>query len=342
MPIAGTRPAGIITAGAAQKMINIGGLHVGEKAVILGSGDVGLILARRLVLEGKTVVSVVERLSYVGGLLRNKVQCLDDYGIPLLLSHTITEIYGRYRVEGVAVCPVDEYLKPIEEKKKIINCDTLITSVGLVPEAELARDLGLVFHDENGRIAVNDNLQTSLPWVFACGNLLYIHDLVDDVTREALAVGEVAAGFVLIGESNKKRSVAAQMKDQYKKEPGIHLKPEELVCLLCPTGCLLNVSGQKGAYEIKNNGCDKGVEYALSELDGPVRNVTSTITIGGDPFIRLPVRTSQPVPKDKIFQVMQEIRKLDISAPVAYHQVLISNVADCTANIIAASEFPAH
>ncbi|MCL2817739.1 MAG: FAD-dependent oxidoreductase [Clostridiales bacterium] len=336
LPIAGTRPAGVFTAGAAQKMINLGGLHVGNKIVILGSGDVGMILARRLKLEGKEVLALVERQPFVGGLLRNKAQCLDDFGIPLLLSHTVTEVLGKHRVEGVAVCPVDEALKPVCSGKKIISCDTLITSVGLIPETELARELGLAFDEGTGLLAVNEKCQTSLPWVFACGNLLFVHDLVDDVTVESLAVGEAAARFILRGESGKPLSSGTRQAGQKNES---RLEADELVCILCPTGCVIKVCGSVDGYSIENHACEKGEEYARSELESPARHITSTVAVNGDPFTRLPVRTSKPVPKEKIMQAMREIRALQVSAPVAYHQALIRGVAGCDADIIASAEF---
>jgi CxxC motif-containing protein len=172
--------------------------------------------------------------------------------------------------------------------------------------------------------------------IFACGNLLFVHDLVDDVTVESLAVGEAAARFVLRGESGS--SVSAGAKTAGQKNGGARLEADELVCILCPTGCVMKVCCSDGGYTIENHACEKGGEYAKSELESPARHITSTVAINGDPFTRLPVRTSRPVPKEKIRQAMREIRALEISAPVAYHQVLIRGVAECDADIIASAE----
>jgi NADPH-dependent 2,4-dienoyl-CoA reductase/sulfur reductase-like enzyme/CxxC motif-containing protein len=335
LDIAGTRPSGVFSAGAVQKMINIGGLHVGEKIVILGSGDVGMIVARRLKLEGKQVLAVVERLPHAGGLLRNKIQCLDDFNIPLLASHTIVEILGKYRVNGVVICPLDKKGSPIRNKSKTIECDTLIISVGLIPETELARDLGLAFN--KCLIAVNEELQTSLPWVFACGNVLFVHDLVDDVTMQSLDAGRFAADYIL----NKKSDDSVMTQTQQKKDtalcPNLRLKADEMICTLCPAGCVMKLSNTQDGIAVENNACEKGKEFAISELQGPKRHLTSTIALNNNPTNRLPIRTTKPVPKDKIPQIMEKIRSLNIIGPVAYHQVLIPSVAGCESDIIAST-----
>ena len=193
--IPGSRPAGIFTAGTAQKLINLQGLKVGKEVVILGSGDVGMIMARRLTLEGATVKAVVEIMPYLSGLIRNKVQCLDDFDIPLLLNHTIVDITGIDRVESVMVAPVDSKQTPILEKRKIIYCDTLLLSVGLIPENELTKAGGLIIIPSTKGVPVNQYMQTIKPNVFACGNVLHVNDLVDNVSREGEIAGTSAALF---------------------------------------------------------------------------------------------------------------------------------------------------
>ncbi len=190
--IPGTRPSGVLTAGLAQKMVNMLGYLPGKKITILGSGDIGLIMARRLTLEGCEVKGVFEIMPYSSGLTRNIVQCLDDFDIPLYLSTTVTMIHGRNRVEKVTVAPVDENLMPDESRSRDVECDTLLLSIGLIPENELSQNLGLQMDVVTKGPVVSSDMQTSMPGVFACGNVLHVHDLADFVTREALLAGRFA------------------------------------------------------------------------------------------------------------------------------------------------------
>ena len=192
----GTRPAGVYSAGTAQKLINCDGYMVGKRVVILGSGDIGLIMARRMSLEGAKVEAVCELLPYSGGLTRNIVQCLEDFGIPLYLSTTVVQIHGEKRLEGVTVAQVDENRRPIEETKRFIPCDTLLLSVGLIPENELTRSAGIPMDPITGGAMVDQNCMTQVPGIFACGNVLHVHDLVDYVSEEAERAGIGAADFV--------------------------------------------------------------------------------------------------------------------------------------------------
>ena len=193
--IPGYRPAGIYSAGTAQRLVNIEGYMPGREVVILGSGDIGLIMARRLTLEGAHVACVAELMPYSGGLKRNIVQCLDDFDIPLLLSHTVSRIEGKKRVEAVWVSKVDQNLKPIPGTEVRYPADTLLLSVGLLPENELSRDAGVELSPVTRGAVVDDSLETSIPGVFACGNVLHVHDLVDYVSREAMHAGQSAARF---------------------------------------------------------------------------------------------------------------------------------------------------
>ena len=195
--IPGTRPAGVYTAGTAQKFVNLDGYLPGKKVVILGSGDIGLIMARRLTFEGAKVEAVIEIMSYSGGLKRNVVQCLDDYGIPLKLNHTITEIRGKERLEGVTTARVDENRLPIPETEEYIPCDTLLLSVGLIPENELSKCAGVEISEITGGPMVDESLQTNVSGIFACGNVLHVHDLVDFVSEESERAGASAAEYVL-------------------------------------------------------------------------------------------------------------------------------------------------
>ncbi|MDD5843977.1 MAG: FAD-dependent oxidoreductase [Olsenella sp.] len=198
--IPGTRPAGIYTAGCAQHLVNIEGVLPGREVVILGSGDIGLIMARRLTLEGAHVQVVAELMPYSGGLKRNIVQCLDDFGIPLKLSHTVVKIEGDKRVEGVWIAEVDEHLKPIPGTEEHYTCDTLLLSCGLIPENELSQKAGVALSPVTKGPVVNEQLETDVPGVFACGNVLHVHDLVDYVSEEATAAGRHAAAYVKAGE----------------------------------------------------------------------------------------------------------------------------------------------
>ena len=204
--VPGTRPSGLYTAGSAQRLVNRQNIMVGKKVVILGSGDIGMIMARRMTLEGAKVVMVVELMDYLAGLTRNRVQCLDDFGIPLKLAHTITKIQGDTRVEGVWVAPVDEKKQPIAEKAEFVECDTVLFSVGLMPENELTRKAGIAINPITNGPAVNQYMQTSAPSVFACGNVVHVNDLVDNVSEESARAGKYAAQYAM-GKLNAEQKI---------------------------------------------------------------------------------------------------------------------------------------
>lgn len=205
--IPGFRPAGIFSAGTAQRLVNMEGYMPGREVVILGSGDIGLIMARRMTLEGAKVRVVAELQPYSGGLKRNIVQCLDDYGIPLKLSHTVTEIHGKERVTGVTISAVDENLKPVPGTEEFYSCDTLLLSVGLIPENELSTGAGVALSRVTNGPVVNESLETNVPGIFACGNVLHVHDLVDYVSEEAAAAGRAAAVYLQQGEQREDKAV---------------------------------------------------------------------------------------------------------------------------------------
>ncbi len=251
--IPGTRPAGVYSAGTAQKLMNCDGFAVGKRVVVLGSGDIGLIMARRLTLEGAKVEAVCELLPYSGGLKRNIVQCLQDYNIPLYLSTTVAEIHGAKRVEGVTVAKVDENRQILPETKRFIPCDTLLLSVGLIPENELTRGAGIALDPVTGGAAVDENRQTGAPGIFACGNVLQVHDLVDYVSDEAELAGKGAAGFVL--GSLPGGDLAAT-----KAGPGVRYVLPQKVHSGCvkPVALFLRVSRPMG--KVKYTVCSGGVE----------------------------------------------------------------------------------
>ena len=208
--IPGSRPAGIYTAGAAQRYVNMEGYLVGKRVLILGSGDIGLIMARRMTLQGAKVLACVELMPYSSGLNRNIVQCLNDYDIPLYLSHTVIDIQGKERLTGVTVAEVDAKSQPIPGTEIHFDCDTLLLSVGLIPENELSVGAGVEISPLTSGATVDDQLQTSVPGIFACGNVLHVHDLVDHVSNESFKAGHAAAAYA---RDQKNTAPVAQVKD---------------------------------------------------------------------------------------------------------------------------------
>ncbi len=228
--IPGYRPAGIYSAGTAQRLVNIEGFMPGKEVVILGSGDIGLIMARRMTLEGAKVKVVAELMPYSGGLKRNIVQCLDDFGIPLKLSHTVVDIKGKERVESVTIAQVDERNKPIPGTEEEYTCDTLLLSCGLIPENELSGGIGVEMNRVTNGPAVNERLETSTEGVFACGNVLHVHDLVDFVSEEAAAAGRNAAAYVKnngLGEGGKEIEIIATEGVRYTVPKTLHVSRME-------------------------------------------------------------------------------------------------------------------
>ena len=232
--IPGFRPAGIYSAGTAQRYVNIEGRMPGKEVVILGSGDIGLIMARRMTLEGARVKAVAELMPYSGGLKRNIVQCLDDFGIPLKLSHTVVDIKGKKRVEGVTLAQVDENKKPIAGTEEYIPCDTLLLSCGLLPENELSLQLGVSLNPATSGPYVNESLETNISGVFACGNVLHVHDLVDYVSEEAAAAGKYAA--VYIKEAANCQTQAAEGESVQSERIGEKTETGAQICLEASEG----------------------------------------------------------------------------------------------------------
>ncbi|MDD6038770.1 MAG: FAD-dependent oxidoreductase [bacterium] len=225
--IPGYRPAGIYSAGTAQRLVNIEGYMPGREVVILGSGDIGLIMARRMTLEGAKVKVVAELMPYSGGLKRNIVQCLDDFGIPLKLSHTVVAIKGKERLEGITIAEVDKNNKPIPGTEEEYSCDTLLLSCGLIPENEISRSIGVDMEPVTSGPIVNESLETSVEGVFACGNVLHVHDLVDFVSEEAATAGRNAAAYVKnngsLGEKSKEIPILAVDGVRYTVPKKIHV-----------------------------------------------------------------------------------------------------------------------
>ncbi len=226
--IPGYRPAGIYSAGTAQRLVNIEGYMPGKRVVILGSGDIGLIMARRMTLEGAKVLAVAELMPYSGGLKRNIVQCLNDFDIPLYLSHTVVDIQGHDRVEGITIAEVGPDRKPIKGTEIHYDCDTLLLSCGLLPENELSKSAGVELSPITSGPVVNDALETSVEGVFACGNVLHVHDLVDYVSQEAKNAGKNAAGYILNGKKDSDKLIEILPVDGVRYTVPKYIRPEAM------------------------------------------------------------------------------------------------------------------
>lgn len=337
MNIPGFRPAGIYSAGTAQRYVNIEGRMPGKEVVILGSGDIGLIMARRMTLQGAKVKLVAEIMPYSGGLRRNIVQCLDDYGIPLKLSHTVTKIHGKDRVEGVTVSTVDEKLQPIPGSEEYVSCDTILLSCGLIPENELTLDAGAKMDDMTQGPVVNSRLETTARGIFACGNVLHVHDLVDNVSKEARQAGIYAAEYIKNRTGEWGEAVRPPIPEKSKCAlPADRDASSQLICIGCPVGCLITAKrNEDGSLTITGNTCKKGEAYARNEMTAPVRMVTSVIRLTGSRGKVVPVKTAGEIPKGRIGDCMEEIKRAWAKAPVKVGDVLIRNVADTGIDVVA-------
>ena len=376
MRIPGSRPAGIYTAGTAQYMMNRQNLLPGKRAVILGSGDIGLIMARRLILEGLTVRLILgEKAS---GLARNHIQCVQDFGIPIRFGWTLLSTHGYRRLTGVSVAPLGLDGKPDLSRKEYIRCDTLLVAAGLIPETELFTTSGTSLTEAFG-IPAGPSGATPLPGVFACGNVTRIYDLVEEVTRDGQAAGKAAADFLLaerqgklsgaprdgvsVGDTDGAGAVSdAEYTDcdgactyagagrgpgesgtAAPREPGYealeNLGPDEMVCILCPRGCRIS-----RAHPEKGGKCPKGKDYAIAELEDPRRTLTTTVRLEGTgtavwPDRLLPVRSREPLPKDLWSEAMKQIRRLSVKGPVGEGQILLDSICDTGIPLVASASF---
>jgi len=322
--IPGTRPAGIYTAGTAQAMINLQNFMPGRKVVIVGSGDIGLIMARRITLEGGEVLCVVEKEDVPGGLRRNIIQCLEDYDIPLYTNTVVTNIYGKERVSGVDISRIDRDGKPLMDSTEHYDCDTVILSVGLIPEEDMIED------KHRG--------------VFLCGNSLYVHDLVDDVTLE----GEMVAGQV---ETYLMKLAAGQQPDETRYSyPGIETMRKKrteilnrkkeaarkkaetgaktITCIMCPNGCEIS-------YDLTGGMCGKGPEYVKNEILNPKRTLTSTVRVTEGAIPLASVKTTGAIPKEKLREAMKLINGLVVEAPVELGQVIAKDFMEEGIDLVA-------
>lgn len=322
--IPGTRPAGIYTAGTAQALINLQNFMPGRRAVIVGSGDIGLIMARRITLEGGQVLCVVEKEDVPGGLRRNIIQCIEDYEIPLYTNTIVSNIYGKERVSGADISRIDSDGRVIPESTRHYECDTLILSVGLIPEEDMIEDR------HRG--------------VFLCGNSLYVHDLVDDVTLEGEMVAGQVETFLMklvsgqkpdetrysypgIGTMRKKRAeLLKRKKDVARKKAETGAKT--ITCIMCPNGCEI-------AYDLSGGMCGKGPEYVKNEILNPRRTLTSSVRVTGGAIPLTSVKTTDSIPKEKLRDAMMLISELAVAAPVELGQIIQRDFMEEGVNLVA-------
>ena len=329
--VPGDRPAGVITAGTAQKFVNIKGYMPGREIVILGSGDIGLIMARRMTLEGAKVKAVCEIMPDSGGLTRNIVQCLKDFDIPLKLHHTVSYIHGKDRVEGVAISEVDDDLKPIKGTEEYISCDTLMLSVGLIPENELSKRAGIDMDPKTKGPVIDEGKETSVKGIFACGNVTKVHELVDFVSAEGEIAGRSAAMYAL----DRTVEIDSKSKKHVAEKKGVsHLSADEntVICTVCPIGCKIKVTKTEEGFATDGNNCPRGSKYAIKEVTEPERTLTSIMACSDGTMV--PVKTDSPVPKNKIFDCMKEINEKTLILPIQLGDIIISNIADTGANVV--------
>lgn len=336
MNVPGSRPAGIYSAGTAQYIVNRKGILPGKEVVILGSGDIGLIMARRMTLQGARVKLVAEIMPYSGGLKRNIVQCLDDFDIPLKLSHTVTKIHGKKRVEGVTVAKVDENLIPIKETEEYFSCDTVLFSCGLIPENELTEKAGAQIDAVTKGPVVNGRLETTAEGIFACGNVLHVHDLADNVSKEAADAGRYAAAYIKEKPKSWGEVVRPPIPQKSKCViPEGRDASKTIICIGCPAGCFITIGEDGGNLIITGNSCAKGEAYARNEVTSPRRMVTSFVKVTGGELPLVPVKTAREIPKEKVMQCMEEIRRCTCTAQVLVGDVLIENIAETGVSLLA-------
>lgn len=337
--IPGSRPAGIYTAGVVQNLLNIQNIAVGKRAVILGSGDIGLIMARRLSLSGVEVVCVLEKQAFCNGLARNVQQCLDDFNIPLYLNRTVSGIQGKKHLESVTVSDIDEKGKLVEGSEYKIPCDLLILSVGLIPENEIASQIGVKLLAETNGVKASGHLETSVPGVFSCGNSLHVNDLVDNVSAEGDIAGKCAAAHALGKDYPEHDAIVI------KTNTGRHFVParnfadcndrKNLTCVICPNSCLLSICKKDDAIEVENAQCSRGKDFAIREMTNPERMLTSTVKIINGETVLASVRSDKPVRKAELAGLVKKLDQLIIHAPVNCGQVIAQELGENKVNIIA-------
>lgn len=335
MRIPGSRPSGIYTAGTAQYMMNMQNYKPGKNIVILGSGDIGLIMARRFTLEGSKVKLVLGERS--SGLLRNHVQCIRDYDIPIVFGYTVVSVHGYKRLKGVTIAPVDEKGNPILEQKKYICCDTLLVAAGLIQETELWTSGGFSLSECNG-ISVDENGKTPIEGIYACGNTVKVYDLVDSVSQDGEKTGMAAAKWILAKKGIESHECCDFENIEIEEPRGNDisgLKENEIVCTLCPSGCKINVLSENTA---EGYNCPNGLKFALEEMYRPMRTVTTSVKIMNGTRPLLPVRTDIPIDKSDIKKVIEISKKITVKAPIKVGDIIAGNVSENGAKLIATDD----
>ena len=302
--IPGSRPAGVFTAGVAQNLVNCRNVMVGKRVVILGSGDIGLIMARRLTLEGAKVIAVAEVMPEPKGLARNVSQCVYEFDIPLYVKTTVSNILGKRKLEAVELSDVDDDMKVIPGTGRIVECDTLILSVGLIPENEVAESVGVKLLANNG-VDTDRYLQTSIPGIFSCGNSRRVMDLADYVSEQGEVAGRNAVHYIM----NQSMETWDEEKTNCMKK-GFPEK-DTITCTVCPNGCQVKWDSTMATFS--GNRCNGGVDFARQERTNPRRTVTSTIRSSSKLHPLVSVRTTACVPKASVFDVMDRVRTLRCS-----------------------------
>lgn len=344
--IPGSRPAGIYAAGAAQYMINCQNYLPGKSVVILGSGDIGLIMARRIILEGAKVKMILGQQA--SGLLRNYIQCVSDFGIPIRFGYTVLRTHGYKRLRGITIAPFDSDGEPDEERSSYIPCDTLLVAAGLIPETELWSSQGFSLGGAGG-IPVDGCMQTEQRGVFACGNVVQIYDTVDEVSIRGRQAGYTAAQWVM--KSEKKQCKLDGHKENEKSlEPGRKITAEDIqalfghgengnlkliFCTKCPRGCKIEIREDNGRVSPIGAVCSIGEQFAKTEYQEPMRIVTSTVKVSGAIAPLLPVKTDRAVHSADIKKIMDECRRLCVKPPIQVGDVIASAVGETRAQIIA-------
>lgn len=307
MLIPGSRPAGVLTAGAAQLMMNMKNYLPGRSAVILGSGDIGLIMARRMTLEGINVRMILGQEAT--GLARNIVQCVEDYDIPMRYGWTVVSTHGYERLKGVAIAPYDEDGRPDRTRSQYIQCDTLLVAAGLIPELEICHGLDAKAMRSSG--------------LFVCGNANRVHDLADHVTEEGIYIGRQAAEYLGKGTFDPFAELSC-------RKPELTGKQGNMICTVCPKGCVMQV--ERVPFVVSGNQCDRGETFAKQELESPKRVVTAIVKAGHS---TVSVRTDRPIDKTDIFKVMKAVKRIKVETPVVPGQVVASNIAGTEAALVA-------
>ncbi len=313
--IPGSRPAGIFTAGVAQNLVNVRNVMPGKEIVILGSGDIGLIMARRLTLEGAKVKAVVEILPEPAGLARNISQCLYDFGIPIYVSHTVSNIYGAKRLTGIEVSEVDADMNVIPGTGRFMGCDTLILSVGLIPENEVAQTAGVELDKRSNGVITDEFLQTSVSGVFSCGNSRRVMDLADFASEQGEMAGHNAAAYLCGGKMKMwDNSRGNSMKKGFPEK-------DSVTCTLCPNGCQVRWIEESDTFE--GNRCPRGAEFAEQERVAPRRTLTTTMRAVGGVKSLVPVRSEEMVEKSRLLEISKEIREAAADSPVEIGQTVL-------------------